>query len=121
MLYKKYIEPFPEKKYISVSSVDNYIKLPLFGHIFQLNITVIQVGCSTVFIFLKSPLFNLVLLHYLQPKEKYSHIVCQDAMTAKIMPYWLSSLIMKVDSRQVNSDMAVWESKKFARKLYYKE
>ena len=104
-----------------MSTVDNYIKLPLFGHVFQLNITVMQVGSSTVFIFLKSPLFTLVLLHYLQPQEKFSHLVYQDAYTSQWMPYFLSALIMKVDARQVNSDMAVWESKTFARKIHYKD
>ena len=120
MLYSKYVEPYPDKKFITVAYIDNFLKLPMFGHLLQLNITVIQVGSSTVFIFLKNPIFTTVLLHFLHPKEKYYHTIYQEAHTSKWMPYWLSGLIMKIDSYQVSHDMYLWESKKFARKLYYK-
>lgn len=69
-VYKNFFEPYPLKQFLSVGYIDNYIKLPLVGHLFMLNITIIQVGSSTVFIFLKSPAFTAILFHYLQPKEK---------------------------------------------------
>lgn len=66
-IYHKFFEPYPCKNFLSVGYIDNFIKIPLLGYVFMLNITIIQVGSSTVFIFLKSPAFTCVLFHYLRP------------------------------------------------------
>ena len=121
MLYEKYIEPFPEKRFISVGYLDNYVNFPILGPKYQFNVTILQVGCSTVFILLKSPLFTIVLFHYLQPKEKYYNVVYHEGYTSKWLPYWASALGVRMEGSQVTSDMYIWDSKKFGRKIYYKE
>lgn len=67
-IYKTFIENYPRKEFISVGYLDNYVKLPIFGHLFTFNVTIVQLGCSTVFIFIKSPIFTIVLFHFLMPK-----------------------------------------------------
>jgi hypothetical protein len=67
-IYKDFIEPFPEKKYISVGYLDNYIKLPLIGNCFMFNATIVQYGPATVFIFLRSPLYEVAFQQFLQPQ-----------------------------------------------------
>jgi hypothetical protein len=37
------------------------------------------------------------------------------------IPYWLSALAIKLEADQVTNDMFLWESKKFATKLYYRK
>ena len=120
-VYEQIFKPYQEKKYLSVGYIDNYIKLPFFGYKFMLNITIIQVGCSTVFIFLKSPFMEVTLFHYLQPKEKYFIKVYHEAHTPYWTPYWLSALVTKMDLNQVASDMYIWDTKRFARSIYFKK
>ena len=122
MIYEKYFEPFPEKKYISVGFLDNYLKIPIFGQIFQFNATILQIGSSTVVILLKCKLFTLVLFHFLQPKGKYEQIVYHEGYTSKWFPYWVSALaVTKGEGNQVTNDMYIWEAKKFGRKIHVKE
>lgn len=106
---------------MSVGYIDNYMKIPGLGYTFFVNITIIQLGCSTVFIFLKGPFFTTILFHYLIPKEKYRQIVYHDGYAEKWLPYWLSALVLKMDAIQVASDMYVWDTKRFGRNLYFKK
>ncbi len=101
--------------------IDNYVKLPIFGHIFAFNVTIIQLGCSTVFIFLKSPVFTIVLCHYVLPKEKYKQIVYHDGYTSSWIPYWASALAVKMEGNQVTNDMYIWDAKKFGRNVNFKK
>ena len=101
--------------------IDNYVKLPVFGHMFSFNVTIIQLGCSTVFIFLKSPIFTIVLCHYVVPKEKQRQVVYHDGYTSPWIPYWASALAVKMEGSQVTNDMYIWESKKFARSINFKK
>ena len=41
--------------------------------------------------------------------------------TNSYVPYWISALSLKFEGDQVTNDMYVWEAKKFARKLHYKD
>lgn len=41
--------------------------------------------------------------------------------TNHYIPYWLSALALKLEGDQVTNDMCLWESKKFASKLYYRK
>ena len=86
-----------------------------------LNITVIQLGAGVVFVFLKFPTHFVILFHYVQPKEKYYNWVHHEAWCSKWVPYWASALTLKSDFEQVAADMFMWEYKKFARTIYYKE
>ena len=48
-------------------------------------------------------------------------MVYHDGHTSTWVPYWLSALVMKMDAVQVASDMTVWDTKRFARNLYFKK
>lgn len=95
-IYSHFIEKFPRKQFLSIGNLDNYVKLPIFGHIFAFNVTIIQLGCSTVFILLKSPIFTIVLFHFLQPKYRYEQIVYHEGYSSKWMPYWASAFAVKM-------------------------
>ena len=41
--------------------------------------------------------------------------------TNHYIPYWLSALAIKLEGDQVTNDMWLWESKRFASKLYYRK
>lgn len=97
------------------------MKLPILGYTFFVNITIIQVGSGTVFIFLKGPFFTTILFHYLIPKERYRQVVYHDGYSPKWLPLWISALVLKTDAVQVSSDMKMWDTKKFVRNIYYKK
>lgn len=121
MIYSKLVEKYPQKQFMSVGYIDNYMKVPLLGYVFFVNITIIQIGSSTVFIFLKSPFFTTILYHYLQPKEKARVMVYHDGYSQPWLPYWLSALVLKMDALQVSSDMTIWDTKQFMRSLRFKK
>lgn len=121
MLYKNYVECYPKRQYLSIGYLDNYVCLPVFGKLFAFNVTIIQLGCSTVFIFLKSPIFTIVLVHYLQPYENNRLIVYHEGYTSKWLPYWASALAVKSEGAQVTSDMYLWEAKRFGRKVHFRQ
>ena len=37
------------------------------------------------------------------------------------IPYWLTALALKLEGDQVTNDMFLWESKRFATKMYYRK
>lgn len=121
MLFKDFIEPFPRKEFLSIGYIDNFIKLPFMGHQYMFNVTIMQVGCSTVFIFLRSRIYTMVLFHYLQPKGKAHQIVYHDVYTSSWIPYWISALAAKMEGNQVTNDMYIWDSKRFGRNLNFKK
>ena len=120
-IYQLFVENYPNKNYLSIGYIDNFIKLPFLSHKFFVNITIIQVGSSTVFIFLKGPFFTTILFHYLIPKEKNRNIVYHDGYSETWLPYWISALVLKMDAIQVASDMYVWDTKRFARNIFFKK
>ena len=120
-VYKEIFLPYKQKNFLSIGYIDNYINLPYIGYKFMLNITIIQIGCSTVFIFLKSPFMEVMLYHYLQPRDKQFIQVYHEAHTPYWTPYWLSALVTKMDLNQVASDMEVWDTKRFSHNIYFKK
>ena len=96
MLFKEFIEPFPKKEFLSIGYIDNFVKLPFLGYNYMFNVTIVQLGSSTVFIFLKSSLYTIVFFHFLQPKEKYHQVVYHEGYTSKWIPYWVSALAVKM-------------------------
>lgn len=84
------------------------------------NVTILQLGAGIVYIFLCFPTHVIVFFHYIQPKERYKQIVYHDLWTNNYVPYWISAISAKFEGDQVTNDMFVWDSKKFARKMYYK-
>lgn len=65
-IYEKLIRDSEDKKFYSVANVDNYLKVPFFGQLFIFNLTIIQMGPSLVNIFLKTHLFEIVFIQYIQ-------------------------------------------------------
>jgi len=70
--------------------------------------TIIQVGLGVVFIVLKSPLYELVFHHYIQPQGKANQTVFHDCYISSWVPYCLSSLVSKLEGGQVTNDMYIW-------------
>jgi cholesterol 7-dehydrogenase len=120
-LYRDYIEPYPEKKYISIGYLDNYIKVPILGRIFLLNATIFQIGPGCVFIFVKSHYWQIVFKQFLQPRDKAHQYIVHDAITSKWLPYWATAAAAWMESTQVTNDMYIWNGKKFGRKIQLRE
>lgn len=106
---------------MSIAYIDNYLKLPFGIQCFMFNATVVQYGPATVFIFLRSPLYKVAFQQFLQPQGPSHQLVYHEMYTNSYIPYWLSALAIKLEGDQVTNDMHIWESKKFASKLYYRK
>jgi hypothetical protein len=72
------------------------------------NTTIIQVGSGIVFIFLKSPIYRIVLQHFIQPQGPASQIVIHDGYFSKWIPYCFSALALKMEGDQVTNDLYIW-------------
>ena len=120
-LWREFIEPYPNKEFISVGYIDNFLKLPFLGHIYMFNVTIIQLGCSTVFIFLKSSIFTIVFFHYITPKGKTHQVVYHEGFTSSWLPYWVTAMAVNQEGAQVTNDMYIWEAKRFGRSLNFKK
>ena len=85
------------------------------------NVTIVQVGPAVVYIFLRSPLYKIAFQQFLQPQDKAYQVVYHEMYTNRYIPYWISALALKLEGDQVTNDMRLWESKRFASKLYYRK
>jgi cholesterol 7-dehydrogenase len=56
-IYNTIVKPIENKQYYSFANVDNYLVVPIIGHIFVFNLTIIQIGPGIVNIFLKTKFF----------------------------------------------------------------
>jgi hypothetical protein len=79
---------------------------------------IIQCGLGIVFVILKSPIYELVFHHYVQPHGKAFQKVYHDCYISPWVPYAFSSLASYMEGGQVTNDMNIWSTKKFARKAY---
>lgn len=93
-IYNKIIKPIPNKQYYSFANVDNYINFPIIGRIFFFNLTIIQMGPGIVNVYLKSKLFEVLFLQYLQSEEKFHHKIYHEMFISKWMPYWASAIFL---------------------------
>jgi hypothetical protein len=83
--------------------------------------TIIQCGLGIVFVILKSPIYEIILHHYLQPNGRAYQKVYHDIFITPYIPYFISSIASQLEGGQVTNDMWIWQSKKFARKAYIYE
>jgi hypothetical protein len=91
-VYKEIIQPFPRKEFLSISNLENEIHIPLLGRWFMFSATIIQCGLGVVFVVLKSPLYELVFHHYIQPHGPADQDVFHDCYISSWVPYFFSSL-----------------------------
>lgn len=107
------------RRYVNVMSLD--CSLSFFGkhNLFLFNITGFQIGPSIVYLFLWSPYFKLIFFHTLTPLEKFHQRVVHRIITSKWIPYWLSSIILMGEVKQLYADMKVWNNKIFTENLNY--
>lgn len=83
--------------------------------------TIIQCGLGIVFVILKSPLYELVFHHYVQPHGKAYQQVYHDCYISSWIPYFVSTLATQLEGGQVTNDMHIWSAKRFARKAFLME
>jgi cholesterol 7-dehydrogenase len=93
--------------------------MPVLKEFFGWNITVFQVGPGTVYLFVKSPLFTIVFIQYVQTIGKYTQYLHHDIYAPSWMPYWLSAALLYAEAIQVFNDTLIWDSKQFKRKFHY--
>lgn len=91
-VYKEIIEPFPRKEFLSIGNLENEITIPIFGKWYMFSATIIQCGLGIVFVVLKSPIYELVFHHYVQPHGKAFQQVYHDCYISSWVPYFFSSL-----------------------------
>lgn len=120
-IWDNYVKNYPHKDHITVGSVEIVVKIPFIPGIGIGNITIMQLGPSFVYIFVRLRTHEMLFVQYHQPKGIYETNLTHELYCASWIPYWLSSLFLFIEGHQVSSDMKVWNSKKFARKLYYRE
>ncbi|CAF4476746.1 unnamed protein product, partial [Rotaria sp. Silwood2] len=106
-------------RYINVMSLDCSLHLFNKYEIYLFNTTGFQIGPSIVYLFLWSPYFKLTFFHTLTPLEKFHQRVVHRIITSKWMPYWLSTLLLMGEVKQLYSDMKVWNHKIFSETLNY--
>ena len=109
------------KECLSFANIDNYLILPIIGRFFIFNLTVVQMGPGLVYVFLKTKLFTVLFVQYVQSKEKYKHILYHEMYSSWWLPYWVTAGFLRGEGIQVYNDMLIWDSKKFGNKVYYKD
>lgn len=106
-------------RYINIMSLDCSLSFFNKYNIFLFNTTGFQIGPSIVYLFLWSPYFKLTFFHTLTPLEKFHQRVVHRIITLKWMPYWLTTLMLMGEVKQLYSDMKVWNNKIFTEELNY--
>lgn len=74
-IYRDFVEPFKQKEYLSVAYLDNYLNFPFGIKCFMFNATIIQYGPTTVFIFLRSPLYKVAFQQFIQPQDRSHQLI----------------------------------------------
>jgi cholesterol 7-dehydrogenase len=117
-LLKRYLND-DNKKDIGIMTLDNYMVLPGCAPKFFFNATVFQVGPGLVYLFLISPFYEAVFFQHTTTKDRFHHEVYHELYTNWYMPYWSSSLMLRLEALQVANDGVVWDNKKFGIAPYY--
>jgi hypothetical protein len=107
------------RSYVNILSLDGYINFFGKHKMFLLNTTGFQIGPSIVYLFIWSPYFKFTVFHTVTPLEKFNQRVMHRVFTSKAMPYWLSTLLIMGEVKQLFSDILVWNHKRFGDKLHY--
>ena len=105
--------------YINVISLNSYFRFWGKHEVFIFNATGFQVGPSVVYLFLWSPYFQVTFFQTVTPLEKFNQRVMHRIFSTKPIPYWLSTLMLMGEVKQLFSDMSIWNNKVFGAKLNY--
>lgn len=117
-LLDKYITE-KNKHYIGVIALENNITIAgIPKHFGFFSLTGFQVGPGLVYLFIKSPIFNICLQQYIESKDKFTQYVYHDIYSSKYLPYWFSALMLRMEASQVLNDGVVWDNKKFSISPY---
>lgn len=117
-LFDKFLNE-KNQRYINIMSLDCSIRFFDKHDLYLFNTTGFQLGPSTVYLFLWSPYFKLTFFHTLTPLEKFHQRVVHRIITSSWMPYWLSSLMLMGEVKQLYADMKVWNHKIFTEKIHF--
>lgn len=116
-LMHKYIKE-ENKKYLNCVYLDCYVCI-FKWKFFLFNLTGFQVGPSLVYLFLKSKLFETILVQSVTVMKKFKIRVSHKIYTSHYIPYWLSAYMLYGEVKQLFSDMKIWNNKAFGSKLSY--
>ena len=107
------------RPYINVISLNNYIQFFGKHKIFIFNATGFQMGPSLVYLFLWSPYFQVTFFQTVTPLEKFNQRVMHRIFSTKPLPYWLTTVMLMGEVKQLFSDMNIWNNKIFGSNLNY--
>ncbi|CAF0981086.1 unnamed protein product [Rotaria sordida] len=107
------------RRFLNVLSLNCYIQIFSKHKIFIFNATGFQMGPSLVYLFLWSPYFQVTFFQTVTPLEKFNQRVMHRIFSTKPIPYWLSTLMLMGEVKQLFSDMNIWNNKIFGAKLSY--
>lgn len=107
------------RPYINVLSLNSYIQFFGKHKLFVFNATGFQMGPSLVYLFLWSPYFQVTFFQTVTPLEKFNQRVMHRIFSSRPIPYWLSTLMLMGEVKQLFSDMKIWNNKIFGAKLSY--
>ena len=105
--------------YVNVISLNCYVQFFGKHQLFLFNATGFQMGPSLVYLFLWSPYFQVTFFQTVTPLEKFNQRVMHRIYSTKPIPYWLSTLMLMGEVKQLFSDMNIWNNKIFGSKLSY--
>jgi hypothetical protein len=106
-------------RYVNIMSLDCSLRFFDKHELFIFNTTGFQIGPSIVYLFIWSPYFKMSFFHTLTPLEKFHQRVVHRIITSRWIPYWLSTLMLMGEVKQLYSDMKIWDHKIFREKLNY--
>lgn len=101
------------KDYIGVLTLDNYLSFFGFKETYFFSLIAFQVGPGIVYLFMKGLFFELIFLQHTTTLEKYSQEVYHEIYINKYIPYWFSSLLLRLEAVQVQNDGLIWDNKRF--------
>ncbi len=107
------------RRYINVISLNNYIQFFGKHKLFIFNATGFQMGPSLVYLFLWSPYFQATFFQTVTPLEKFNQRVMHRIFSTKPLPYWLTTIMLMGEVKQLFSDMTIWNNKIFGSRLNY--
>lgn len=120
-VYDNLLKNNPDLQFYGVGSIDSHVSIPFTKEFFGWNISVVQVGPGTVFLFVKSYFFSIVYIQYVKTEGKFTQLLYHDIYTSWWTPYWLSALLLRAEMVQVYNDTLVWDAKQFKRKFHYQK
>ncbi|CAK66954.1 unnamed protein product (macronuclear) [Paramecium tetraurelia] len=105
--------------YLNVLLLDGYVILFNRFKFHAIWATGFQMGPSTVALYVKSAIFEVLFKQSIQPVEKFTQKVYHTVFTNGYLPYWFSAYLLHAELRQVLFDVKLWNAKIFSEILRY--